>query len=215
MYLEHLNPETTVKKIQEKLSVIDKQDVLDRMYHFRDKNWTSMGLYAYLKYSTDDEKRFQDKLRKCITDEMIELFYCEYLEMLAEIAKDEKWFDEEILENEGLTPEDDDYFEVFYDYLDASEEFSSPVGLFSLVVFEMAEKLFDELKEEKYELLEEVHNLIEFEELDEMFSTDISFDDDTLTFTINIYDDETDECFEFNTIDEVKNFLENNLAEQN
>ena len=215
MYLENFNPEITIKKIQEKLSVIDKQDVLDRMYHFRDKNWTCMGLYAYLKYSTDSEKIFQDKLRKCITDVMIEGFYSEYLEMLADIAEDEKWFEEEILENEGLTPEDDDYFEVFYDYLDASEELSSPVGLFSLVVFEMAEELFDELKEEKYELLEEVQNLIEFDDLDELFSTDISFDDDTLSFTINIYDDETNDYFEFNTIEEVKNFIENNLAEQN
>jgi uncharacterized protein YfkK (UPF0435 family) len=214
MYLEHFNPENTIKKIQEKLSVIDKQDVLDRMYYFRNKNWTSQGLYAYLKYSTNSEEIFQDKLRKCITDEMIEGFYSEYLEMLADIAEDEKWFEKEILENEGLTPEDDDYLEVFYDYLDASEDLSPPVGLFSLVVFEMAEKLFDELKEEKYELLEEVHNLIEFKELDELFSTDISFCDDNLTFTINIYDDETNECFEFNTIDEVKNFLENNLAEQ-
>ena len=122
--------------------------LVERLFDFRDRNSTSQGLYSYIKWSSDRQKEIQDELRDMLSDTLCDLYqdlYCDYSDKLYDLSLKEEWFKED-MEQEGLEENTDEYYEMWWEYLN-DYDLVSPITLLDLVFFDLIEDYYEELQE--------------------------------------------------------------------
>lgn len=180
--------------------------LVEKMFDFRDRNSTSQGLYCYIKWSSQEQKDIQDELRDMLSDTLCDLYqdlYCDYSSELYDLAVKNEWYKED-LEEEGLEPGTDEYEEMLYEYIN-DYDLISPISLIDLVMFDLIEDYYEELKNN--DTLEPVlmgllnDNNIDPYDFDEVYT---DFDYELMEWVFI-----EDETYEVITLEEVKEKVKN------
>jgi len=180
--------------------------LVEKMFDFRDRNSTSQGLYSYIKWSSDRQKEIQDELRDMLSNTLHDLYqdlYCDYSSELYDLAVKNEWYKED-LEEEGLEEGTDEYEEMLYEYIN-DYDLISPISLIDLVMFDLIEDYYEELKNN--DTLEPVlmgllnENGIDPYDFDEVYT---DFDYELMEWVFM-----EDETYEVITLEEVKEKVKN------
>lgn len=181
--------------------------LVEKMFDFRDRNSTSQGLYSYIKWSSDEQKDIQDELRDMLSNTLCDLYqdlYCNYSDKLYGLSVEEGWFKEE-MEEEGLEEGTDEYYEMWDEYLNDEYDLTSPITLLDLVMFDLIEDYYEELKNNDIlepVLMELLHdNGIDPYDFDEVYS-DFDYEEMEWVFM-------EDETYKVITLEEVKEKVKN------
>lgn len=222
MEYTYLNPETLVENLIEKvLPSHTTEELAQKAYAFRGKNWTSQGTYAYVKFSPFTKEQ-QDEMKDLLKSKVMEKFddiYPEYESLLWDEITTEWDLTEEL---EGVEEESDEYYDIIHDCMESTTEINPPYFHFMLACIELMEEyasnvFHDEYQQEGIEELVEEMGLTDEggyiyneEDEDNGVSYFIDFDYDKME---NVIYDEDNEVI---TLDELKKRLEKlqvNLAE--
>ena len=118
------------------------EDLAERAFAFREKNWTSQGTYAYVKYSSFTKEQ-QDEMRELlmsnvsIDEKFFDEIYPEYDSLLRDEITTEWDLTEEL---EGVEIDSDEYYNIIDECVESTTEINSPRFHFILACIELMEE---------------------------------------------------------------------------
>ena len=141
MEYTYLNPATLVENLIEKvLPSLTTEELTQKSYAFRERNWTSQGTYAYVKYSNftkSQQDEMRDLLKSKEKGKFFDDIYPEYESLLWNEITTEWDLTEEL---QGVEEESDEYYEIIQDCIESTTEINSPHFHFMLACIELMEE---------------------------------------------------------------------------
>lgn len=141
MEYTYLNTKTLVENLIEKvLPSLTTEELSQKSFAFREKNWTSQGTYAYVNYSNftqSQQDEMRDLLKSKVMDKFFDDIYPEYETLLFNEITTEWDLTEEL---EGVEEESDEYYEIIQDCIESTTGLNPPLFHFMLACIELMEE---------------------------------------------------------------------------
>lgn len=198
-----INPEQLIKILKnEIIPSLDNDAFAQSVFNFREKNWTCMGTYIYLKGSSLPEYDQKALLTLIKDDDDLDTLFCDevlfrYNDLMWEEVSTWDLSDDEDLE--GLEVGSEEYDQEISNIIDDDMDINNVSTMFNLACMEALENYFEDITNTAQEFVDAAVSEFQLTDLYEyIYNTDDEvgvdyctlYDYDNLKFTINVLMDD-------------------------
>jgi hypothetical protein len=158
MDYEEIKTEQLIKILKNDIiPSLDMDDFAQSVFNFREKNWTCMGTYIYLKGSSlseYDQKELMTLIKE--DDDLQDVFQDEVFHRYYDLLNQEvlTWDFSEDEDLKDLEEGSDEYYEAFEDIITNDMDINTPSTMFNLACMEALENYFEGITDTAQEFID-------------------------------------------------------------